>query len=112
ARAHPGGVSPAVLAKGRVGGADVADGDDAAGLTVDAQGRREVRAAVVGADVVDVPRPGRAAEVDHVDGALRVHHDLGLDALLGDAQERDLAGPLRLLPRARVPPRRGGRYRP
>src|SRR5205807_1380361 len=53
ARPHPGDVNPAVLADGQVSPSNAAGGDDAAGLTVDAQGRGEPRA-VLGAGVEHV----------------------------------------------------------
>src|SRR5262249_62158141 len=89
-RTHPRDVDPTTFAERKLSTPDVANGDDTARLTVHLERAREAFA-VLGTDVEDVAAPWVTGEVDQVDAALAVHHRLGLDTAVRNAQQDHLA---------------------
>ena len=82
------------LFDGKVGAADGAEGDGAAGLRVDADWLGEVLGLWVGkpAAVLDVGVLWVACHVDEVDGVIVGDSDTGLEGVIGELEDLDGGG--------------------
>jgi hypothetical protein len=74
-----------------MGAANVADGNGAAFIAVDAERMGKAPALIGGANVKDIAVPRIALVVNHVEEAFAVHDNLRLDAAVGNAEAFHLA---------------------